>query len=63
MKPQAPLSALAVSVGLELASGILKEVVGNDLADTLGGSALTRDIAYQNTLAEVNSALAPQLGN
>lgn len=63
MKPQAPETALAIAVGLELASNILQAVVGNDLADTLAGSALTRDLAYQNTLTDMQSELAPKLGN
>lgn len=63
MKPQAPQSALAVAVGLELSCGILMSVVGNDLADTLMGSPLTRDLAYQNTLADINATVSPKLGN
>ena len=46
----------------EMASIIAQGIAGNELADTLQGSPLSRDVLYQLVYSKLQSHLAPFLG-
>lgn len=46
-----------------LVTKIAQEVIGNDVADTINGSALTRDVIYGLALSRFQTALNTHRGN
>lgn len=47
----------------QLTAAIVQGVVGNELADSLGGQPLTQETIYQLTQTKIQSHLASHLGN
>lgn len=46
-----------------LVTKIAQQVIGSDVADTIGGSALTRDVIYNLALSRFQSKLNTHRGN
>lgn len=48
--------------GAELVNAIVQGVVGNDIADTINGSPLTRSLVYNLTQTQFQATVAKHLG-
>lgn len=46
----------------ELVASVVQEVVGNDLADTINGTPLTRTVIYNLAQSKIQSVLADKMG-
>lgn len=58
---QTQQTVVTVGNACELVFGIMKGVMGNDVADTFNGSPLTRQAINNITLARLQKKLAPHL--
>jgi hypothetical protein len=64
MKNIASLQTVAtLANAAELAAGIAKEVLGNDVADAVEGSELTADVVRDIALAQIQSNLSTHNGS
>lgn len=64
MGPNNPAQTLAtVGNALELVAGIVGEVVGGDVADSIQNQQLTRKVVYNHAQAVIGRELNGKLGN
>jgi hypothetical protein len=58
---ESEVTLVAVANATELARVVVQGVVGNDVADTIGGEPLTTDIINQLVLAKIQAATSVYL--
>lgn len=54
-------SAIVLANASEIVAGVIKEIAGNDISNSLGGSKLTSEVIQTLTLQAIDKSLGQQL--
>jgi len=59
---QSQQSVSTLANGAELVNAIVQGLVGNEIADTINGSPLTRSLVYTMSQTQFHGSVAKQIG-